>query len=80
MGTESDSKSLLRAILGTVSLIGSLLVIALGFVLLAGHAGGGGSWRTVIMPLSVLAVGGALLAFGIAMLIWELSIRYDVRR
>lgn len=80
MATDPEPKSLLFAVLGTVSLIGSLIVIVIGFVLLASHAGGGGSWRTVIMPLSVLAAGGALLAFGIAMLIWELSVRYDVRR
>ena len=31
-------------------------------------------------PLAVLMAGGALLAFGIAMLIWEMSVRYGIRR
>jgi hypothetical protein len=39
----------------------------------------GGGWREAIRPLGVLAAGGALLAFGIAMLIWEMSIRYNIR-
>jgi hypothetical protein len=80
MAPAPDSKSVLRAIAGTVSLLASLIVIGLGFVMLAGHAEAGGSWRTVVGPLAVLAAGGALLAFGIAMLIWELSIRYGIRR
>ena len=80
MAEAQESKSLLRAILGAVSLFASLVVIRLGLVLLVGHADGGGSWRTLIHPIGVLAAGGALLAFGIAMLIWEMSVRYDIRR
>lgn len=80
MATSREPKSLIRAILGIVSLFASLVVIGLGFVLLANRAGAGGSWRAVVQPLAVLSVGGALLAFGIAMLIWELSVRYDIRK
>lgn len=80
MATAPEPKSLLRALIGTISLIASLIVIALGFVMLAGHAESGGSWRAVVRPLAVLATGGALLSIGIAMLIWELSIRYNIRR
>lgn len=78
MATNREPQSLVRAIVGTVSLLASLVVIALGLALLAGHAGSGGGWRAVLTPLGVLTAGGALLALGIALLIWELSIRYDI--
>jgi hypothetical protein len=80
MAAAPGSKSLLRALIGTVSLLASLIVIGLGFVMLAGRAESGGSWRTLIPPLGVLACGGALLSFGITLLIWEMSVRYDIRR
>ncbi len=33
----------------------------------------------VTRALAVLAAGGGLLGLGIALLIWELSVRYNVR-
>jgi len=75
-----ERKSLLRAVIGVVSLLASLIVIPIGFVLLISHAQGGNTARTLARPLGVLMAGGGLLAFGIAMLIWELSVRYDIRR
>jgi hypothetical protein len=80
MAQAEESKSRLRAIAGTVSLLASLVVIPIGFVLLVTDSGGGGGLRGLTRPLGVLTAGGALLACGIALLIWELSVRYDVRR
>lgn len=76
-----DQKSFVRALVGVVSLVASLVVIAGGFVLLiaAMQAGERGT-RPFFNALAVLGVGGGLLAAGIAVLIWEMSIRYDVRK
>ena len=80
MSATPEPKSLLRAVLGVVSLVSSLIVIPIGFVLLVidSEAGRGPSGN--MRPFGVLMAGGALLAFGIAMLIWEMSVRYDIRR
>lgn len=80
MSDDRESKSLLRALIGTVSLVASLVVIPLGMVVLVADTAGDGGLRALVRPLGVLSAGGALLSFGIAMLIWELSVRYDVRR
>ena len=81
MGPAQDEpKSLLRAVLGVVSLLASLVVIPIGIVLIVVDTEGGGSVRTLMRPLGVLMAGGALLAFGVAVLIWEMSVRYGIRR
>ena len=71
-----ESKSLLRAILGVVSLISSLVVIPISFVLLVVDA----QQRGMTRALSVLMAGGFLMSLGIALLIWEVSGRYGIRR
>jgi hypothetical protein len=71
-----ESKSLLRAILGVVSLISSLVVIPIGFVLLVVDA----QQRGMTRALTVLMAGGFLMSLGIALLIWEVSGRYGIRR
>lgn len=76
MAETPETKSLIRAVLGVVALLASLVVIPIGFVLLVLDAEGHGMTRSV----SVLMAGGFLLAFGIALLIWELSVRYGIRR
>jgi hypothetical protein len=81
MGPARDEpKSLLRAVLGVVSLLASLVVIPIGVVLLVADAESGNSIRALTRPVGVLMTGGALLAFGIAILIWEMSVRYGIRR
>jgi hypothetical protein len=77
---QDEPKSLLRAVLGVVSLLASLVMIPIGVVLIVVDAEGGSSIRALTRPLAVLMAGGALLAFGIAMLIWEMSVRYGIRR
>jgi uncharacterized membrane protein (DUF485 family) len=71
-----ESKSLLRAVLGVVSLISSLVVLPIGFVLLISDA----PQQVMTRAVSVLMAGGFLLAFGIALLIWEVSGRYGIKR
>lgn len=75
----SAKRSVWRAATGAVSLAGSLVVLPAGFVMmvraleLSGYGSGG-----VTQALAVLAAGGGLLGLGIALLIWELSVRYNV--
>ena len=73
--------SFARTLVGVVSLVASLVVIAAGFVwLVTGlEAGGYGTW-SVTTALGILGLGGGLLALGIAVLIWEMSVRYGVRK
>ena len=80
-GPPSEPKSFLRALIGVVSLVLSMVVIPAGFVMLVTdmHAGDA-SRRALVKALSVLSVGGGLMALGIALLIWEMSVRYGVRR
>ncbi|MCC7034959.1 MAG: hypothetical protein IT179_19205 [Acidobacteria bacterium] len=79
MPPTRSQKSFVRALLGVVALMASLVVIAGGFALLivAMQAGERGT-PPFFNALAVLAVGGGLLATGIAVLIWEMSIRYDI--
>jgi hypothetical protein len=49
-------------------------------VLLVADSESGNTTRELVRPLAVLMVGGGLLSFGVAMLIWEMSVRYDIRR
>src|ERR1700752_2639769 len=70
------SQSLLRAAPGVVSLIWPLVVLPSGFVLLISDA----PRQVMTRAVSVLMAGGFLLAFGIALLIWEVSGRYGIKR
>lgn len=76
MAETPETKSLIRAVLGVVALLASLVVIPIGFVLLVLDA----ERHEMTRAVSVLMAGGFLLAFGIALLIWELSVRYGIRR
>jgi hypothetical protein len=80
MAGAPEGKSLLRALIGVVSLLSSLIVLPIGFVLLVADGPGGSSVRSLARPLAVLMAGGGLLALGVAMLIWEVSVRYGIRR
>jgi hypothetical protein len=75
-----QKRSVLRGISGAVSLGSSLVVLPAGFIMMvqALETSGYGS-PGVTRALAVLAGGGGLLGLGIALLIWELSVRYNVR-
>jgi hypothetical protein len=80
MASNPQGKSVMRATLGVVSLLSALVVVPIGFVLLVADSESGNTTRELVRPLAVLMVGGGLLSFGVAMLIWEMSVRYDIRR
>jgi hypothetical protein len=69
-----------RTIAGGVSLASSLVVLPAGFIQMVqalehgGYATGG-----VTFALWWLAAGGGLLGMGIALLIWEVSVRHGIR-
>jgi hypothetical protein len=80
-GPPSDSKSFLRALVGVVALVSSVIVLPAGFVLLiSGMQQGDDDTRSMVNALGVLSIGGGLMALGVAMLIWEASVRYGVRK
>ena len=70
----------IRYVAGMVCLLSALVVLAGGFaqMVIALETGGYGTSR-ITYALGVLGAGGGLLATGIAVLIWEYSIRYGVR-
>ena len=80
MATTPGPKSLLRAVVGVLSLLIALVLIPIGFVLLVTDSPGTSGLRALARPLAVLMAAGGLMAFGVAMLIWEMSVRYGIRR
>jgi hypothetical protein len=76
-----ESKSFLRALVGVLALASSVIVLPAGFVLLiSGLQDGNDDTRSMVNALGVLSIGGGLMALGVAMLIWEMSVRYGVRK
>lgn len=72
--------SSIRYIIGVVSLIASLVALAGGAVQMVQTLERGGYGTAGIdVALVWLAAGGALLAVGMSLVIWELSIRHNIR-
>ena len=69
-----------RYIFGLVCLVTSLITLPAGFLQMVNalENGGYGTSRNT-MAFVTLGVGGALLGLGIALLIWELSVRHNIR-
>jgi hypothetical protein len=64
-----------------VSIGVGLVMVALGFArMIAGLQTSGYGSTGVIVSLAVLGAGGGLVALGIALLIWEISVRYGIPR
>ena len=76
MAEPPESASLVRAILGVVALLSSFVVLAIGFGLLIVDL----QRSSMVRPVATLMAGGFLLASGVALLIWEVSVRYGIRR
>ena len=70
----------IRYIAGLVSLFASFVTLAGGFVemVLALERGGYGT-SSVDVAVYWLGAGGGLLGLGIVLIIWELSVRHNVR-
>ena len=69
-----------RYVMGMVSLIGAMVTIPAGFIQMIGalERGGYGTTSNTI-AFAWLGLGGGLLGLGMALLIWELSVRYNIR-
>lgn len=69
-----------RYVAALVSLIASLITILTGFVFMVRSLEGGGyGTSSNTFAMMWISAGGGLLGLGIVLLIWELSIRHDVR-
>jgi hypothetical protein len=69
-----------RYVAGMVSLIAAMVTLPAGFIQMVRaleHGGYGTSSNT--LAFVTLGFGGAFLGLGIALLIWEVSIRYNIR-
>ena len=69
-----------RYIVAMVCLITAMVTLPAGFVqmILTLQRGGYGTSSNTL-AFATLAIGGGLLGLGIALLIWEISIRYNIR-
>ena len=69
-----------RYVVAGVCLIGAMVSLPAGFVqmVLALQRGAYGT-SSMTLPIAWLALGGGLLGLGIALMIWELSVRHGVR-
>ena len=78
MGLQKGSPA--RYVAGMVCLIGAMVTIPAGFVQMIGalERGGYGTTSNTI-AFAWLGLGGGLLGSGIALLIWELSVRHNIR-
>jgi hypothetical protein len=69
-----------RYIGGLVCLIGSGVVLPAGFIqMVSALERGGYGTSSNRLAFVTLGCGGALLGLGIALLIWELSVRHNIR-
>ena len=72
--------SSIRYVAGLVTLVAALVtLLSGGLMMVRALERGGHGTATVDRSLTVLAAGGAFLAIGISLLIWELSIRHNIR-
>ncbi|MBM3806691.1 MAG: hypothetical protein FJW22_00690 [Acidimicrobiia bacterium] len=70
-----------RYVAAMVCLIASMVTIPGGFVFMVRSLESGGyGTSSNTLALVWIAAGGGLLGLGIALLIWELSVRHNVRR
>lgn len=69
-----------RYVAGLVCLLGAMVTIPAGFVQMIGALERGGYGTTSnSIAFAWLGLGGGLLGTGIALLIWELSVRHNIR-
>jgi hypothetical protein len=70
----------IRYVSGMVLLVAAFVtLLSGGFMMVGALERGGYGTSTVDRALAVLAAGGAFLALGISLLIWELSIRHNIQ-
>ena len=72
--------SSVRYVSGLVALVTALVTLLSGGLLMVGALERGGYGTSSIdRALTVLAAGGGFLAIGISLLIWEVSVRHNIR-
>ena len=73
-------RSPIRYVSAMVSLFGAMVALPAGGIQLIRSLERGGYGTTSIdVALIWLAIGGGLLGVGVSLLIWELSVRYNIR-
>ena len=69
-----------RYVAGMVCLLGAMVTLPAGFLQMIDALEGGGYGTTSnSIAFAWLGLGGGLLGTGIALLIWELSVRHNIR-
>jgi hypothetical protein len=77
---DAKPGSSIRYVVGLVSLVGSFVALAAGGVQMVSTLERGGYGTSGIdVAIAWLVAGGALLGIGISLVIWELSIRHNIR-
>ena len=72
--------STVRSVAAGVCLVAALVaLLGGGLQMVTALERGGYGTSAIDQALVWLTVGGGLLAFGVALLIWEFSVRYNVR-
>ncbi len=80
MSRNDAPASSARYISGVVLLIVAVVTLLGGGLLMVQTLEGGGyGTSSVNRPLAMLAAGGGFLAIGVSLLIWEISVRYNIR-
>ena len=79
-GNGPRQGSSVRYVIGMVALLGALVALPAGGIQMVQTLERGGYGTTDIdVALIWLAAGGALLGIGISLIIWELSVRHNIR-
>jgi hypothetical protein len=69
-----------RYIVGAVCLLAAMVCLPAGFIQMVRSLEAGGYGTSgITYALGWLAFGGGLLGLGVALMIWELSVRHGVR-
>jgi hypothetical protein len=80
IGRDGGRGSSIRYIIGVVSLISAFVALAAGAIQMVRTLERGGYGTSGIdVALLWLAAGGALLGLGVSLVIWELSVRHNIR-
>lgn len=78
--TPPQQPSPIRYLTAGVCLIGAMVCLPAGFIqMVLALQGGGYGTSSMVFPILWLALGGGLLGLGIALMIWEMSVRHGVR-
>jgi hypothetical protein len=78
--TGPQRGSPIRYVAAMVCLMGAMVTIPAGFVQMVRALERGGYGTTAnTVAMGWIALGGGLLGLGIALMIWELSVRHNIR-